>query len=268
MQFKPNFDLIRMWGEICEMPIKLTPFIAVFRRDGKTLVYIGDKHAHNISFDMVDMCFADDFEIKPDVLLTEMENAGYERNFSWYGLQDNTLAYAAGVATKKKLPVVFADLSDAQGVEVLRMLRPGEKIDVDFLDKILRTTTPNAHGTELEKLHAEFDKYGRDAFMIQNIAAALNKYNTVFCIFGTGHYAQQQLALEDMMGKPEYITKAPNVRGDFSKIKIKPEKLVEFKSPVKNKKSAVLSFVKGKSKVKENTNDKIKTISSKKTERS
>ena len=248
MQFKPNFDLIRMWGEIREMPVKPTPFIAVFRRDGKTLVYIGDKHDHNISFDMVDMCFADDFDMKPDVLLTEMESDGYEWKLTPRGFQVNTLAYAAGVATKKKLPVVFADLSDAQGVEILRMLRPGEKIDVDFLDKILRTTTPNAHGTELEKLHAEFDKYGRDAFMIQNIAAALNKYTTVFCIFGTGHYAQQQLALEDMMGKPEYITRIKNMRGDFSKVKISPEKLVEFQCPKTDIQMAAKLFMEGKGK--------------------
>lgn len=232
MQFKPNLSLIRMWGdEAVKMPTKQTPFVAVFKRGGKTLVYMGDKHSHNISFDMVDMCFANDFDMKPNVLLTEMENDGYEWKLGPHGFQVNTLAYAAGVAAKQKVPVVFADLSDSQGIDVLRMLRPGKKIDVDFLDNMLRKTIPNSQGNDLEKLHAEYDKYGRDTFMVQNIAAALNKYDVVFCIFGTGHYAQQQLVLEDMMGRPEYITKFPSKRGDFSKIKISPEKLVDFECP-------------------------------------
>ena len=227
MQFKPNFDLIRMWGDIKEMSVR-GPFVAVFKRGDKTLIYMGDKHSYNESFDMVDMCFANDFGYKPDVLLTEMENDGYERKMGPHGIQANTLAYAAVVAKKHDIPVVFADLSDAQSVNILQSFRPNEKIDVDFLDNLLRNTIPNAHGNELEKLHAEFDKYGRDTFMVQNIAAALNKYNTVFCIFGTGHYAQQQLALEDMMGKPEYITKIKNMRGDFSGIKVEPIKLCSF----------------------------------------
>ncbi len=246
MQFKPKLDLLRMWGGIQEMPVKPTPFIAVFKRGGKTLVYIGDKHDHNISFDMVDFCFNNDFGIKPDVLLTEMENDGYDWKLTPRGYQVNTLAYAAGVAAKRDIPVVFADLSDAQAVEVLRSLRPTEKIDIDFWDNLLRKTTPNSKGKKLEKLHAEFDKYGRDTFMVQNIAAALNKYDTVFAIFGTGHYAQQLLVLEDMMGKPEYITKVPNARGDFSGIKIKLERLVEFESPKNGLQDKALHFIKSK----------------------
>ena len=228
MQFKPNFDLIRMWGDITEIPVKGKPFVAMFKRENKTLVYMGDVHSYNESFDMVDMCFSDGFGIKPDVLLTEMVNDGYEHKFGPHGIQANTLAYATVIAEKHSVPVVFADLSDRQSIHVLQSLRPAKKIDIDFLHNLLVKTVPNVKGNELEKLHAEFDKYGRDTFMIQNIAAALNKYNTVFCIFGRGHYAQQQLVLEDMLGKPEYITKIKNMRGDFSDIKIEPIKLCDF----------------------------------------
>ena len=65
--------------------------------------------------------------------------------------------------------------------------------------------------------------------MLENIAAALNKYDTVFAIFGGGHYEVQRLVLEDMMGKPEYITRIKNMRGDFSDIKINPIRLCDFK---------------------------------------
>ena len=54
------------------------------------------------------------------------------------------------------------------------------------------------------------------------------------------------------MGKPEYITRIKDMRGDFSNIKIKPKKLVDFEM------SKASSFVKSERKVKEKKNDKIK----------
>ena len=84
MQFKPNFDLLRYWSnaEHAKDFASSTAFIAVFKKNNKTLVYMCDHHRLNISFNMVDMCFADDFGIKPDVLLTEMINSDFKKRFA------------------------------------------------------------------------------------------------------------------------------------------------------------------------------------------
>ncbi len=270
MQFKPNFDLYREWKDANKSQDFAcnSAYIAVFKHDNKTLVYMCDVHRFNVSFDMVDMCFADDFITKPDVLLTEMENADYERKLNWHGYQDNTLAYAAGVAARRNIPVVFADLSKSQYVDVINRGFPDNQITENDLHKVFGSGGPNSNGNIYQQMSAYVDKFGRDRFMLDNIAAALNKYDTVFCIFGRGHFESQRLVLEDMMGKPEYITKVPNTRGDFSDLKIKPEKLIDFDYSIKNKKTSIFSFIRGKRKVKDKTNDKIKNTNSKKIERS
>ena len=233
MQFKPNFDLLGSWDKTVRAKdfASNSAFIAIFKRDNKTLVYMCDVHSHNVSFDMLDMCFADDFDIKPEILLTEMENADYERKLGWHGLQDNTLAYAAALATKKDVPVVFADLSDNQMIDVLKHGFPYNEITSDELHKALRAgpTGKDCVTNIYNKLCDYLGRVGRDKFMLSNIAAALNRYDTVFAIFGTGHYETQRLVLEDMMGKPEYITRIKNMRGDFSDVIIQPVKLCDFK---------------------------------------
>ena len=228
MQFKPNFDLFCNWDNAKKAKDFAcnSAFVAVFKRDNKTLVYMCDKHGENISFDMVDMCFADDFDLKPDVLLTEMENSNYEWKLDRHGVQTNTLLYAAVVATKRNIPVVFADLSDKQMVDVINAGFPNSKItDVD-LHKVLRA---GPTGTNIYQQMCEYlNRYGRNKFMVENVAMALKRYDTVFVIFGTGHYEEQRLILEDMMGKPEYITRIKNMRGDFTDVKIEPIKLCDF----------------------------------------
>lgn len=231
MQFKPNFDLFREWkdAEQSESFASNSAYIAIFKCGQKTLVYMCDDHTKNISFNMVDMCFADDFGIKPDVLLTEIENENYHKRFTWYGYEDNTLVYAVGVAIKQNVPVVFADLSQSQCVDIINRGFPDNQITEDDLHKVFGSGDPDSNGNIYQKMSAYVDKFSRDRFMLENIVAALNKYNTVFCIFGRGHYESQRLVLEDMMGKPEYITKIKNMRGDFSDVKIEPIKLCDFK---------------------------------------
>ena len=225
MQFKPNFELLSDWQNVKQSKdfASNSSYVAFFKCDNKTLVYMCDVHRLNISFNMVDMCFADDFGIKPDVLLTEMENSGFERKLGWHGCQDNTLVYAAAVATKKEIPVVFADLSDEQMIDVLKAGFPDKEITHDVLHQVLRA------GPSKDKMCEYLNKFGRNRFMLENIVAALNKYNTVFAIFGKGHYEEQRLVLEGMLGKPEYITRIKDMRGDFSNIKIDPIKLCDFK---------------------------------------
>ncbi len=239
MQFKPNFDLLRDWAS-AEKSIKFastSAYVAIFRRDDKTLVYMCDRHGENISFNMVDMCFADDFGVKPDVLLTEIENTGFERKFNWHGYQSNTLVYAAGIAAQRNIPVVFSDLSDLQYVDVINCGFPDNKITTIDLDRVL-SSEPNMNGNLLQQMSSYLNVMGRDRFMLRNIAAALNRYDTVFAIFGVGHYEDQRLVLEDMLGKPEYITRIKNMRGDFSNVKIEPIKLCDFKGEGTNDKNA------------------------------
>ena len=217
-----NFDLLRYWSnaEHAKDFASSTAFIAVFKKNNKTLVYMCDHHRLNISFNMVDMCFADDFGIKPDVLLTEMINSDFKKR---------TLAHAAAVAVKRNVPIVFADLSESQCVDVINSGFPDNKITVDDLHKVFSSGGPFPDGNMYQKMSAYVDFYGRDRFMLDNIAAALNKYDTVFAIFGSGHYESQRLVLEDMLGNPEYITKIKNMRGDFSNIEVNPINLCNFR---------------------------------------
>ena len=239
MQFKPNFDLLRDWAsaEKSQNFASNSAYVAIFRKDDKTLVYMCDRHGENISFNMVDMCFADDFGVKPDVLLTEIENTGFERKFNWYGYQSNTLVYAAEIAAQRNIPVVFSDLSDSQYVDVINSGFPNNKItDID-LRRVL-CSEPNINGNLSQQMSSYLNVMGRDRFMIQNIVAALNRYDTVFAIFGVGHYENQRLVLEDMLGKPEYITQIKNMRGDFTNVKIEPIKLCDFEEEGVNDKNA------------------------------
>lgn len=224
MQFKPNFDLLLDYTKTkkAEDFISNSAFVAVFTHNNKTLVYMCDLHRFNVSFNMVDMCFADDFGIKPDVLLVEKEN-DFEKTFGWYTLQSNSMAYAAAVADSNRVPVVFADLSDNQAINILQSGFP----DVDITDNVFHDILRAGPGNS--KMCEYLNKIGRDRFMLENIAAALNKYDTVFAIFGIGHYEAQRLVLEDMMGEPEYITQIKNMRNGLVDVKVNPIKLCDFK---------------------------------------
>ncbi len=229
MQFKPNFDLLcapQKNAHIMDVA-GTTCCVAVFKRAGKTLVYMCDHHWKNTAFDMVEMCFSGDFRVKPDVLVAEMENGDYERKLGLQWFQHANPVHAIGVAAENNVPVVFADLSPSQMVDVINAGFPKNQITRTDLSKVLNSQ-PNSDGDINQQMHAYLCLYGRDRFMLQNIAEALNKYNNVFAIFGSTHYKIEYLALEDMMGKPEYITKIKNMRGDFSDLKIEPITLCEF----------------------------------------
>jgi len=239
MQFKPNFDLLRDWesAEKAKDFACNSAFVSVFKRDNKKLIYMCDRHGENISFNMVDMCFADDFGIRPDVLLVEMENENFECKFDWYWLQKNTLSYAAVIAAKRNVPIVFVDLSDAQMIDVINYGFQNNKISKSDLGKVL-SHTPNKNGNLYQQMCEYLGIAGRDRFMLQNIVAALDRYDTVFVICGVGHYEKQRLVLEDMMGEPEYITRIKNMRADCSNVKIEPIKLCDFETGGANDKNA------------------------------
>ena len=225
MQLKPNFDLLQAWEDAEKL--KHYPCVAVFEKDGKTLVYMCDDHGANKSFDMVDMCMKSGMYSRPEVLLTEFENSG--RDITNDMFQKNSLMYAAAVATQQNIPVVFADLSDEQMLNVLRVQYPNRTFESADLTKVLRAGPIRSNG-EFGEMGIVLNKYGRDKFMLHNIVAALNKYDVVFGMFGAGHFESQRLALIDMMGKPKYITNVPSVRGDFDGLKINPIKLIDFET--------------------------------------
>lgn len=213
--------LYQMWDD-AEKLFHNDPFIAVFKKDNKTLVYLGDAHSRNVSFDMSDFCFSNKMP-KPEIAVLELNPESKLSNWSFH---DNTLAYLAAIATQQNIPVVYADLSNDEKLKVLETYNPNQNFKQEDLKKIFSCGGPSYKKGQLNKFAADIDKYGRDPFMIENITAALNKYDTIFASMGTGHYYSQVLILEDMLGKPEYLDEAPNTRGDFSNIEIKSIKLI------------------------------------------
>ncbi|MDR2412700.1 MAG: hypothetical protein LBD50_00620 [Rickettsiales bacterium] len=216
--FKPNFDLYKPWED--SEKVYRPPYLAVFRKNAKTLLYIAEKHGDNKSFDMTDFCFSEKSPAKPEIAVVEFENSGRKINPNM--IQNNNLVYAAAVATKHNTPVVFADLSDDDNIDVLNKQNPGRKFTIDDLNKVLTAGGPSTKKGEYSLLSHQLNMYGRDPFMINNIMAALNKYDVVLAVFGEGHYRSQRLIIEDMMGTPEYIKSVPNSRGDFDNLKIQP----------------------------------------------
>jgi hypothetical protein len=141
MQFEPNLDLLKEW-EDAEPIFDRSPYAAVFKKNEKTLIYACDRHGANVSFDMVDFCLSDGFPEKPQIVLVEFENAG--RKMTKGTFHDNSLAYAAGVAAKRGLPVVFADLSKSEMADVVRRFAPDkELVNENYVRKILESGGPS-----------------------------------------------------------------------------------------------------------------------------
>jgi hypothetical protein len=216
--FVPNLSLYTNYED--SEKVGRTPYIAVFKKDGKTLLYICDRHCANVSFDMVDFCFSEKSPAIPEIAVIEYERA--ERAMNPWSFHDNTIAYAGAIAAKRGLPVAYADLSQAEMLHVLRKKHPQRDLTEEDLLKTLRSGGPSTKQGEYNLFANELDSLGRDPFMVKNIAAALNEYDVILAIFGEGHYRSQRLILEDMLGRPEYIKDVPNTRGDFNDCKISP----------------------------------------------
>ncbi len=68
---------------------------------------------------------------------------------------------------------------------------------------------PKPAGTIFNVFHDDTNKLVRDPFMIENIFATINKYDTVLATFGEGHYRSIRKILETAFGKPEIISEFP-----------------------------------------------------------
>ncbi len=219
MIFEPNLELLEC-ADRKNPEVSLFPYVAVFQAHGKTLVYMCDKHGANKSYDMIDLCFTTDKSPKPDVMLVEFENQG--REFKSEHFNALSLSYAAVRAAKLNVPVVFADLSRAQMMDVLRQTSQDSEITDDILRDILQMNT----NPDLSRALCN----ARDVFMLKNIAAAMNKYNVVWAIFGGAHYINQRRVLSDMFGEPKYVRDIPNMRMDCRDIEFTPIKLIDNES--------------------------------------
>jgi len=215
--FVPNFDLYVNY----EDSIKNFQGIAVFKKNNKTLIYNLDAHYKNLSFDRVDFCFSGKTLPIPEITVIELskEQLLLKKQFLQ---QDNSVSYSAFLSTIKNIPFVCADLDKKQMLDILKKRLPNNNLIDEDVIKALNSGGPFTTKNIYNFYANEIVRYGRDPFMIKNIATALNKYNTVFASFGHGHYCCQRLILEDMLGEPEYIKEVPNTRGDFSDITLNP----------------------------------------------
>jgi hypothetical protein len=214
--FAPNMNLYVPWEDAEK--IEHAPYIAVFKKDNKTLIYIASKNSTNESFDAVDFCFSRQSLPFPEIAVVEFEHS--DRKVTPGLIQRNNLIYGGAVAARHGLPVVYADLSQTEMLKVLQDKFPEKNLTEQDLIKTLRAGGPSVKKGEYNLYAHYLYMLGRDPYMLNNIAAALNKYDVVLAVSGEGHYRSQRLILEDMMGKPEYIKDFPNSRGDFNDIVI------------------------------------------------
>lgn len=82
------------------------PYIALYKKDGKTLIYLATAHNLGITSNMVDYIFAN---YKPQVAVIEFERSGRHLDSL---CSRNEFVYSAQLATDAKIPVVFADLTE------------------------------------------------------------------------------------------------------------------------------------------------------------
>ena len=117
--YQPDLALLKTW-EQAEKPSgeHSQPYIAIFKKDGKTLVYLASRHNSARTLDMVDYIFSN---FKPQIAVVEFERSGrpLKDKCSW-----NEFEYSAGIAADKNIPVVLADLTLADKTKILSSKYP------------------------------------------------------------------------------------------------------------------------------------------------
>lgn len=270
-QFTPDMSLLNTWDQSWEQPDRISehqpPYIAIFKKDGKTLIYLATRHHFEHTLDMVDYVYAN---FKPQITVVEFERINRMlRNRCC----DNEFEYSIGISADKDIPFTLADLHDLDILNILVKTDPGiynihqarwtvdnalaherqfgtsttaeaeafnfkqqvwkenmpEPMDAQELKNWFKKhfnidfnktnftelfqegwRSPSSAGTVFNKYSEKRDLLARDPFMLQNITAALNKYDTVYAAFGEGHYRCHRKVLEQMLGKPEYIWTVTN----------------------------------------------------------
>ena len=169
--FKPDNHLIDAPGaytkEMDDFP--KPPYIAVFERDGKKLLYMAETHRSVESFNMVNASFKQG--PMPGAFVVEYENAGrklhdldelapkiklYQKLSGIMKLGNtpktiseqnmlNTLGYGAAMAKQHGVPVVLAGMSSDDRQSALNEMCPGYKIDIHAAVM----ATPNTGNTNM-----------------------------------------------------------------------------------------------------------------------
>jgi hypothetical protein len=89
------------------------PYIAIFKKDGKMLVYLASRHYAEQTMNMVDYIYKN---FKPQVAVIEFERMGRSLENRCSG---NEFEYSAAIASDKNIPVVLSDLKQGDAIKIL-----------------------------------------------------------------------------------------------------------------------------------------------------
>ena len=200
-------DMSLMIEKVGNGDLDKMPYLAVFKKSGKTLVYLAADHCTQKTFRMVDMAFQ---KFNPNIAVVEFEREG--RRFEIKpGERMHESIYVAAIANSRAVPVVKADLSLEEMLQLLRKLNPDRSFEMDGLIEVLtRHDKPEPIKKELDKLARPLI-LNRNTLMAREITNALNAHGTTLAVFGEAHYRHQQKIFEDMLGPPEYIYSEHNL---------------------------------------------------------
>lgn len=237
------------------------PYLAVYKKDKKTLVYLVSFRDSSSELSLTDYAFK---KYKPEVVLIDKP-----RDLMYFSPKCSGTAsdYYAGLAAENNIPVVLASTNNIDDIKILMNRDPetgiknqamwvilsgmiSERTEVKrgglqseianystlhleggrpamnavqfnkwFKDNFGREfektdlreffgelwLVPSLNGTLFQKHAAENFLYVKDPFTLENIAAALNKYNVVFAAFNYMRYASQYKVLEKMLGTPQFV---------------------------------------------------------------
>jgi len=123
-KFKPKLKLLTeyKYSKIAPEQPREQPYIAVFEKGGKTLIYHASKHDDGKTYDMTNYVFNN---FSPQVTVIEFQRSGPKPGNKYSG---NEFEYIAAVASDKNIPVALADLSAKENIEIL------QNIEGDYLN--------------------------------------------------------------------------------------------------------------------------------------
>lgn len=175
MAIEPDISLIRKWDKVFYDSHRLQPFpktirfVANNKNKNKKVTYVATKHkSWKITQKKIAAAIS---TIRPDIILIE------------------GVGKTEGISPRKW------DIEIKQSME-------GEGFEDYFAYKLALENKIPFTGTELDGYMREHTSYERDIAVVNRIAELLDTYENILIIYGAGHYVQQELALEKMLGRP------------------------------------------------------------------
>jgi hypothetical protein len=171
--FSPDLSLIRNWNQAFYQSHPYQPFPKTLRFEGsKTFTYVASKHKDwKNSQEKIRIAIK---TYKPQILLIE------------------GIAKSDGVSPRVWDDRIKQDLN-VEGFEAYYANKLALQERIPFV------------GAELEGKMSDHTSYERDIAVVSYVAELLNKYDNVMVVYGAGHYVQQELVLEKMLGSPKLI---------------------------------------------------------------